>query len=398
MRKRSPLRNKEIILGVTGSVAAYKAVELVRRLKDEEAAVTVMMTAASLSFITPLSLELASGRKAITGLFDDPLAHVNIPGKADLFIMAPATANIIGKMAGGIADDALSSSWLAYTGKTIIAPAMNTRMYAHPALRKNLETLKSMGVIEIGPQAGVLACKEEGIGKLAQVQDIIEAARIALSEKDLSGKKVVVTAGPTREYIDPVRFISNPSSGKMGYALAKTAVRRGAEVVLVTGPSALDAPYGIKELVKVETTGQMRDAVMGHLASADILVMAAAPADFSPEMMREEKAEKSAICELKLKGTVDILAEAGRQSRRPFLAGFSAETGHMLERARRKMREKGADLMVFNDVSAPGAGFETETNRVVLIERDGNAEELPLMDKEDAAWAIFDKILALTRK
>jgi phosphopantothenoylcysteine decarboxylase/phosphopantothenate--cysteine ligase len=353
------------------------------------------MTSASLDFITPLSMELASGRRPLTGFLDEPLSHVKVPEGADLMVIAPATANIMGKMANGLADCLLSASYMAFRGKTMVAPAMNTRMYEHPAFRRNLETLKARGVIEVPPECGMLACGTEGRGRMASVECIVEAAIGALTGKDFEGRRVLVTAGPTREPIDPVRFISNHSSGKMGYALAKMAARRGAEVVLVSGPSALDPPWGLKDFMKVDSTGQMRDAVLGNAAACDMVIMAAAPADFTPEKPSDKKIAKTDCYYVKLKATHDILAELGRMSPRPFLVGFAAETGGELSGAKKKLEEKGADMIVFNDVTAEGAGFDTDTNRVTILDRDGAEKELPLMGKEDVANAVLDAVSAL---
>jgi phosphopantothenoylcysteine decarboxylase/phosphopantothenate--cysteine ligase len=397
-KKRSPLRNKSIIAGVTGSVAAYKAVELVRRLRDCEAEVEVIMTSASVNFITPLSLELASGKKTITGIFDDPLSHVQLPKRADLFIVAPATANIIGKFANGIADDILSATFLAYKGKTLIAPAMNTNMYEHPAVRRNLKILKEMGVIEIEPACGPLACGREGVGRMNDIEEIIQAAEALLAEKDLAGEKILITAGPTREYIDPVRFISNPSSGKMGYALAKAAIMRGAEVTLITGPSVIEPPKGLKDLIRVEKTEEMREAVLRIAPKSTILIMAAAPADFTPKEKAPFKVErKKGEIVLQLKATEDILAEVSHLKRKPFLIGFAAETGDNIVRARKKLKEKGLDMIVMNDVTSPGAGFEGDTNIITLIDKNGGEEKFPLMSKEECAGVVLDRVLVLKR-
>ncbi|MDA8168234.1 MAG: bifunctional phosphopantothenoylcysteine decarboxylase/phosphopantothenate--cysteine ligase CoaBC [Nitrospiraceae bacterium] len=395
VRKSSPLRNKKVLAGITGSVAAYKAVGLIRRLRDEEAEVVPVMTSASLNFITPLSIELAAGRRPVSSLWDEPLSHVDLTRSADLLIIAPATANTIGKMASGIADDLLSAAFLAYAGKkTIIAPAMNSNMYAHPAFKKNLRYLTGeLGVIEVCPECGPLACGTEGVGRMADVETILEAARSALAEKDLAGETVLVTAGPTREALDPVRFISNRSSGKMGFALARAALRRGAEVILVSGPASIAPPPGLREYVRVETTLQMRRAVLKHARQSTLLVMSAAPADFTPASPGDKKIEKTKLFDLKLKVTPDILSEVSKVKPRPFLIGFSAETGADVSRAKRKLREKGLDMIVFNNVLEEGAGFDCPTNKVVLIGKDGSAHGLPLMDKEDVADAVFDRFL-----
>ncbi len=395
MRKRSPLKNKRLLVGVTGSVAAYKAVEIVRRLKDEEADVRVAMTSASLNFITPLSLELASGAKPLTGLWEEPLAHVNLAAWAEFFIVAPATANTLGKLANGIADDLLSAFFLAWHGRTLIAPAMNPGMYTHDAFRKNLEFLRSIGVTEIAPETGALACGAEGVGRMAGIESIIEGARSAFIPRDLEGQSILVTAGPTREPLDPVRFISNRSSGKMGFALARAAASRGAAVTLVTGPTALTPPSGIEKLIRVETAKEMMGSVLKEAPSSRILVMAAAPADFTPESSSSEKIAKSGRYDLKLKATHDILLEVSRLKRRPFTVGFAAETGPLFERAQEKLRKKDLDMIIFNDVTKAGAGFDCDTNQVSIFGRDAHREDVPVMGKEELAHLLLDRIMVL---
>ena len=306
------LKNKSVLLGVTGGVAAYKAIDLVRRLREENASVTVIMTEAAGHFVTPLSLETASGNPVYSNLFSNPMAHITLPSRADVMVIAPATANIIGKFASGIADDLLSTCLLSYNGTVVLAPSMNWRMYENPAVRENLGKLLSRGIHQIGPERGSLACGEEGIGRLADVYDIVEAIKSAVSKKDLSKEKVLVTAGPTREYIDPVRFLSNRSSGKMGYALAKAAYRRGAEVTLISGPSHLIAPKGVC-FVPVETGEDMLKAVNKYAPSSTILLMSAAVSDFRPEERAPSKINKSAELLLKLVRTPDIISEAGEK-------------------------------------------------------------------------------------
>jgi phosphopantothenoylcysteine decarboxylase / phosphopantothenate---cysteine ligase len=389
------LKNKSVLLGVTGGVAAYKSVELARRLRDAEASVTIVMTEASQRFITPLSLEVASRNRVYSSLFDNPMAHISLPAEADLIIIAPATANSIAKFAQGIADDLLSTCFLAATGKKIIiAPAMNWRMYENPACQRNLDLLRSAGVIQVGPESGGLACGEEGVGRMAEVPEIIEAAISALCPKDLAGEKVVVTAGPTREHIDPVRFISNRSSGKMGFALARAAKNRGAAVTLITGPASLTPPGGIT-CIRIETAAEMLHAVKNQVSSgATILVMSAAVADFTPAGRSATKIEKKDLETLALHRTEDIITAIASCSRKPFIVGFAAETGPNLDRAARKMKEKGMDMVVFNDISAAGSGFDVDTNRVVMLDRTGN-EELDLMSKDDVADAIFNRLLKI---
>jgi phosphopantothenoylcysteine decarboxylase/phosphopantothenate--cysteine ligase len=386
------LKNKSILLGVSGGVAAYKAVELVRRLKDEGALVTVIMTGAATHFITPLSLEVASHNKVYTSLFDEPMTHINLPLKADVMLVAPATANIIAKFAHGIADDLLSTCFLSFQGKTLIAPSMNWKMFENRIFQENLQKLKSFGVIQVGPEKGNLACGEEGLGRLADIPDIIEAVTTAVTPKDLREEKIVVTAGPTREYIDPVRFISNRSSGKMGYALARAARDRGAAVTLISGPSSLQRPFGLK-FVKVDTSAEMMDAVTKETGDdTTVLIMSAAIADFRPQERSTTKMEKSDNMTLNLYETDDIISHITCRSKRPFVIGFAAETGNNIDRAEKKMQKKNMDMIVFNDVSEPGAGFEVDTNEVVIIDRKGKIAT-GILSKNSIADTVLDRFL-----
>lgn len=365
------LKNKSILLGVSGGVAAYKTVELVRRLKDEGASVTVIMTEAAGHFITPLSLEVASHNRVYNSLVKEPMAHIDLPSKADVMVIAPATANIIAKFAHGIADDLLSTCLLSYQGITVVAPSMNWKMYGNQIVQENLRKLKSLGVIQVGPVKGTLACGEEGLGRLSDIPDIVETVMTAVTRQDLSNEKIVVTAGPTREYIDPVRFISNRSSGKMGYALARAARDRGADVTLISGPSSLQRPFGLK-FVQVETSAEMLETVKKETGDdTTVLIMSAAVADFRPQEKSATKIEKSENTSLKLYKTDDIISHITCRGRRPFVIGFAAETGSDIDRAEKKMQEKNMDMIVFNDVSEPGVGFDVDTNRVVIIDRKG---------------------------
>lgn len=351
----------------------------------------MIMTDASRKFVTPLTFEAVSGNKVHTDTFQDALSHITLTAAADLMIIAPATANSIAKFACGIADDMLSTCFLSFRGKVIIAPAMNWRMYENRALRENLRALVSRGAVQAGPERGSLACGDEAVGRMSEVGEILEYARSALTRKDLSGKKIIVTAGPTREYLDPVRFLSNRSSGKMGFALAREALRRGAEVVLISGPSSL-APLRKAEFFAVETAEEMRKAVFENLKGSSAVIMAAAVSDFSPDTKDRRKKEKSDVLSLPLKKTPDILAEIGSMKKRPFLVGFAAETGACTDRARRKLLAKGADMIVFNDVDSPGSGFDVGTNQVTLIDKNGESP-FPLMPKDEVAGIILDRIV-----
>jgi phosphopantothenoylcysteine decarboxylase/phosphopantothenate--cysteine ligase len=386
------LKNKSILLGVSGGVAAYKAVELVRRLKDEGASVTVIMTGAAANFITPLSLEVASHNKVYSSLFEEPMAHIDLPSKADVFVIAPATANIIAKLAHGIADDLLSTCFLSYQGSMVIAPSMNWKMYENRIFQENLQKIKSLGILQVGPEKGSLACGEEGLGRLSDIQDIIDAVKSVLTGKDLSEEKIVVTAGPTREYIDPVRFISNRSSGKMGYALAKAARDRGAEVTLISGPSSLQKPFGLK-FVQVETSEEMLGAVEKETADdTTVLIMSAAVADFKPQERTSTKIEKNESMPLTLLKADDIISRITCRSKRPFVIGFAAETGSNVDRAEKKLQKKNMDMIVFNNVSEPGAGFEVDTNSVVIIDKKGKSVT-GLLSKDYVADAILDRLI-----
>ncbi|MGO9015719.1 MAG: bifunctional phosphopantothenoylcysteine decarboxylase/phosphopantothenate--cysteine ligase CoaBC [Dissulfurispiraceae bacterium] len=387
------LKGKSILLGITGSVAAYKAIDLIKILKQEGASVRVIMTEASKRFVTPLSVELAAGEHVYADMFEFPLSHVSLPSSAELFIVAPATANSISKYAQGIADDMLSTTLLAFNGKVIMAPAMNWRMYENQVFQKNLHYLTSLGVHFIGPERGPLACGEEGIGRMTDNEKILECAIAALTKQDLAGEQVLVTAGPTREYLDPVRYITNRSSGKMGYALARIARRRGAEVTLISGPVSITPPAGV-DIIFAESSEDMYRAVMDNIPMSTLFLMAAAVADFTPAESKNSKIEKKDKFSLNLLKTTDILEAVGKLRQRPFAAGFSAETGPRIDRARRKLTSKNIDMIVFNDVSSKDAGFDVDTNEVVIIDRE-RERKLPVMDKEDVAGAIFDRILEL---
>jgi len=391
--ERKVLKNKSILLGVTGGVAAYKAIDLTRRLREEGSSVTVVMTEAAKNFVTPLSLEVASQNRVCSDLYSTPMAHITLPAQADIMVIAPATANIIGKFAKGIADDLLSTSFLSYRGKVIIAPSMNWRMYEHPVFQGNLNSLLSIGVIQVGPEKGNLACGEEGMGRMADVSDIIETVKSALTQKDLLNEKILVTAGPTREYLDPVRFLSNRSSGKMGYAIAKAALRRGAEVTLISGYSSLHRPKGIK-FVSVETADDMLHAVNRELPSSTMLIMSAAVSDYMPAERAQEKFGKSGKLLLKISRTPDIISAVSKKKSRPFIIGFAAETGWKIENAKRKLKEKNMDMIVFNDVTEAGSGFDVDTNRVVIIDKEKEFE-LPLLSKDSVADAIFDRMIEI---
>jgi phosphopantothenoylcysteine decarboxylase/phosphopantothenate--cysteine ligase len=392
------LHNKRVILGITGGIAAYKAVELLRLLTKAGADVHVIMTRSAQEFVTPLTFQTLSANPVHTDLFnliaEQEIGHISLADRADLFLIAPATANCIGKIAGGIADDMLGTTVMATKAPVLIAPAMNVNMFTNPIYRMNERKLRRLGYLFVAPEKGALACGWEGEGKLAAPEVIFEAALAALTAKDLTGQTIMVTAGPTREELDPVRYISNHSSGKMGYAIARAASRRGARVILVSGPVNLPPPPCV-ELVAVGSAEEMRGAVMGRVDECDVVIKAAAVADYRPLERTARKVKKQADeLTLRLTRNPDILAELGSREERPFLVGFAAETNNMQAYATRKLREKNLDMIVANDVSQSDAGFNVETNRALLLFRDGRTMECPLMSKEGLANVILDQVVA----
>ncbi|MFQ5848496.1 MAG: bifunctional phosphopantothenoylcysteine decarboxylase/phosphopantothenate--cysteine ligase CoaBC [Candidatus Methylomirabilales bacterium] len=395
--KRS-LEEKEIILGVTGSIAAYKAVEVLRELTRRRAAVTVVMTQSAQQFVGPLTFETLSRRPVLTDLFtldyDQHIGHVAAGGRADLLLVAPATANTIAKFAHGLADDFLSNLYLSSTCPVVLAPAMDREMYAHPAVQENLTHLKARGVRVLEPEYGELASGLIGRGRLADLSAIFQAVEDLLGRaQDLTDETVLVTAGPTHEPLDPVRYLSNRSSGKMGFAIAKAARDRGAHVVLVTGPTSLPTPPGI-ERADVTTAEEMCQAVSGRLDTATILVMAAAVADYRPSARAPHKMKKQETVTVELLRNPDILAEAGRHKGSRILVGFAAETEDLLQNAQEKLQKKHLDLIVANDIRV---GFAGDTTRVTMLDCRGRVEELPELPKRDVAHRILDRVVALRR-
>ncbi|HEV7861070.1 MAG TPA: bifunctional phosphopantothenoylcysteine decarboxylase/phosphopantothenate--cysteine ligase CoaBC [Acidimicrobiia bacterium] len=390
------LAGRRIVLGVSGGIAAYKAVEICRRLVDAGAHVMPVLTAGATRFVGPLTFSALASEPARTSLFDgpEPIPHTRLGQNCDLVVVAPATARVIGHYAAGISNDLLTATLLATRAPVLVAPAMHTEMWEHPAVQDNLSVLRRRGVHIVDPESGRLAGGDVGAGRLADPARIVAAAAaiVAAVAGDLAGRRVLVTAGGTREAIDPVRFIGNRSSGKMGYAVAEAAARRGAEVILVTTVDR-PAPPGVSEVVRVETAAEMADAVFGRYAGVDVVVMAAAVADFRPKASAPEKIKKAGgPPEIVLEPTTDILAELGRKKSLQYLVGFAAETERLVEQAAAKMAAKQVDLMVANDVTAPGSGFEVDTNRAVLIAPDGTARELPQMPKIQLADAIWDRV------
>jgi phosphopantothenoylcysteine decarboxylase/phosphopantothenate--cysteine ligase len=389
---------KTVVLGISGGIAAYKCPDIVRRLKKNGMDVYCVMTQAATKFVTPLTFQSLSGNPVSVAMFDVPpvwdVEHIALAKRADVFVIAPATANTIAKMARGVADNMLTATVLATRAPVLLAPAMNDGMYQNSATQENLRILKARGVHMIGPEEGMLANGDVGCGRMSEPEDIAEAVLdMACDVKDFAGKRVLVTAGPTREPVDPVRYMSNRSSGKMGYALAREALRRGAQVTLVTGPSALKPPAGA-EVVRVETTEQMLDAVLAAFDQTDVVIKAAAPADYRAAVPAEHKLKKKEtgkILHLDLQSTPDILKALAARKRQQYIVGFAAETDDALTNAREKLDTKDLDCLVLNDVSMPGAGFEVDTNIVTIVHKTGTVE-LGLMSKNEVSARILDYV------
>lgn len=389
----------KIVLGVSGGIAAYKAPELVRRLQDIGADVRVVLTPNAARFVSPLSLAAVSNHGVIIDQWGDPekggVDHIEMAQWAELLLVAPATANIIAKLAVGIADDALSTYAIAHRSATMIAPAMNWSMLQHATVVQNLETLSARGVDMIDPESGRLAEGEDGPGRLADIPVIVARVKAHFAARDLEGQRVLVTAGPTREPIDPVRYLSNRSSGKMGYALADAARRRGATVTLISGPTSLPAPAGV-EMKRINTAEEMHRAVMNVAGNHQIVIKAAAVADFSPAEVSAQKIKKSNREELSLtlKRTPDILASLASVKPRPFIVAFAAETQSVEDNAREKLQRKGADLIVANDVSDLSIGFDADQNEVLIIGRDGSTTRIAKSSKAVVANRVLDAVVA----
>ncbi|MCS7186473.1 MAG: bifunctional phosphopantothenoylcysteine decarboxylase/phosphopantothenate--cysteine ligase CoaBC [Armatimonadetes bacterium] len=397
------LKGKTVLVGVSSSIAIFKACELVSQLRQRGATVHVLMTQNATKLVTPLTFHALSGNPVIVDLFEPKehsIQHVALADQADAFVIAPATANIIAKLANGIADDAVSTTALACRAPLIIAPAMETKMWEHPATQRNIQTLQERGAVIVEPEEGWLSSGKKGKGRLASIDKIIAAVEMALGMKrDLEGWKVLVTSGATREPIDRVRFISNPSSGKMGFAIAQVAKERGADVILVAGHTEVSPPEGI-EVVKVKTAREMIEAVMKYAGWFDVLVSAAAIADFTPKQTVEGKIGRgeTETLVLELEPTPDLLATVRQRCPTVFLVGFAAEVGEPTQRAIEKLRRKGLNLIVANDVSQPDSGFGVDTNRCIFISADGSIEPLPLLTKREVAERLWDKIKELRNR
>jgi phosphopantothenoylcysteine decarboxylase / phosphopantothenate---cysteine ligase len=393
----------KVALGVTGGIAAYKAAELVRLLQDRGLRVQVIMTRAAQEFVRPLTFAALSGEKVITDLFgagaeepniDSAVEHIAVAQAIDALVVAPATADVIAKFAHGEANDFLTTLFLATTAPVVVAPAMNVNMWDHPATKANIETLQKRGVIIVDPDSGYLACGMLGAGRLAANDKIVDATLRALNAiPDLAGETVLITAGGTREPIDPVRYIGNRSSGKMGYALTEAALRRGAKVILVSGPSALKPPANAT-FISIQTAAEMRNAVMSSLPEATIIIKAAAVSDFTVRQAAPEKIKRKGAITLELEPTADILAEVATQKNGRIVVGFAAETEHVLENARKKLQAKSLDAIVLNDVSQPGIGFDSERNAVTILTPNG-AENIPETSKWEVAHRVLDTVVKI---
>ena len=393
---------KTVVLGVTGGIACYKAVELVRLLVKAGHRVQVIMTRGALEFVTELTFQTLSGHPVATETFnltqESEIGHINLADSADLFVIAPATANIIGKIANGIADDLLTTVIMATQAPVVIAPAMNIHMYENPILQENLRKLGRVGYHILEPAEGFLACGYEGKGRLPDPEKIADEVERLLGKKDLVGERLLITAGPNREPLDPVGYLSNRSSGKMGYALARAAARRGAEVVLVSGPTALDCPAGVR-LIPVITAADMRDAMVKEFATATAVVMAAAVADYRPVVTADRKIKRGkGPIELRLEPNPDIVKELSQNKDGKVMIGFAAETEDLTANAARKLREKNLDMIIANNVAEAGSGFDGDTNIATILDSTGVSQSLPLMSKDELADRIYDHYLALKNR
>ncbi len=396
------LENKKIVLGITGGIAAYKAAELTRALIKAGAQVRVIMTKSAAEFITPLTLQTLSQGPVYTDMFvptdQYDMAHIALADWADAFVIAPATGNIIGKIASGIADDLLSTTIMAQNKPTLICPAMNDKMLTNPIVQDNIRKLRQFGYTVMESGVGELACKTSGSGRLPEIPEILNAVEFILAPKDFAGEKVLITAGPTEEPLDPVRFITNLSSGKMGYALAAAAHQRGAEVILISGPTKISPPP-VQKTIFVRTALEMYQAVMDHYHQATIIIKAAAVADYRPKTRAVEKIKKDkGLAGIDLVRNPDILAEIGAKRKKGILVGFAMETQDLLANARQKLLKKNVDMIVANSLREEGAGFQTDTNIITILDRNGKTVSLKKMTKTDAAHRILDYIKTLSPK
>lgn len=391
------LRNKEIIVGITGGIAAYKTAELVRELTKRGANVHVVMTKNAMEFVTPLTFQTLSGNPVVHEMFElfagSKIGHIALSDIADQMVIAPATANIIGKIANGIADDFLTTMVMATTVPILFVPSMNTKMWGSPMVEANITKLKDTGYEFMEPASGDLACGTSGKGRMPPVEEVLEKMEDIFTEKDLTNERIMVTAGPTTEYIDPVRCITNKSSGKMGYSIAKIAKRRGAEVILISGKTYVPPPRTDMHIIEVETACEMRDAVMEHYRSCSVIIKAAAVADFKCRNENCQKIKKkgdSSIMNLELEKNPDIIGELGKIKEQRVLIGFAAETENVFDHAAEKLKKKNLDIIIANNVAQPGIGFGSDNNEVTIIEAAGSAKHVPLLNKDEIAHIILD--------
>lgn len=395
------LKDKTVVIGVSGGIAVYKTLDVISRLRKLGVNVNVIMTKSATEFVTPLSFQSLSQNYVVCDMFEDPktwdVEHISLAKRADVFLIAPATANVIGKIANGIADDMLTTTVMATKAKVLIAPAMNTNMYENPILQRHINTLKELGYNFVEPESGRLACGDTGKGKLASPETIVdEVVKLLSKDQDLKGKSIIVTAGPTVESIDPMRYITNRSTGKMGYSIAKEAIERGADVTLITGPTNLTPPQNLKKLVKIESAKDMYEAVLENLDENDVVIKSAAVADYKPKNYSNKKIKKSDDdLVIELDRNKDIAQEIGKIKNNKILVGFAAETNDLIENASLKIKKKNLDFIVANDLTKEGAGFGVDTNIVKIIDKEGNITEYPKMKKEEVANIILDKIKEL---
>ena len=396
------LKGKKIVLGITGGIAAYKAAELTRALIKEGAQVRVIMTKNASEFISPLTLQTLSNNIVYTEMYlpteQYDMSHIALAEFADAFVIAPATGNIIGKLASGIADDLLSTTIMAADKPTLICPAMNDKMLANPIVQENINKLRNYKYVIMKSGVGELACKTQGAGRLPEIPEIVEEIEKLLTPQNLAGQRILITAGPTEEPLDPVRFITNLSSGKMGYALAKVAHRHGAKVTLITGPTNLSLPL-VENIIKVRTAQEMYKAVIDNYKKSTVIIKAAAVADYRPKVFVKEKIKKDdKTRSIELEINPDIIAEIGQNKKNIVLVGFAMETKDLLANAREKLKKKNMDLIVANSLREEGAGFQTDTNKITIIDREGDLQSLPVMTKIEAAEKILERVEELLKK
>lgn len=398
------LKEKTVVIGVSGGIAVYKICDVVSRLKKLGLNVHVIMTKSSTEFVAPLTFQTLSQNYVVTDMFENPktwdVEHISLAKKADLFLVAPATANVIGKISNGIADDMLTTTIMATKAKILFASAMNTNMYENPIVQKNIKTLRDLGYNFVEPESGRLACGDIGSGKLASPEVIVnEIVNLLNVEKDLEGKNIVITAGPTVERIDPVRYITNRSTGKMGYAIAKSAVERGANVTLISGPTKLNPPVGLKKFIQIESANDMYEAVANNMDESDVIIKSAAVADYKPKNVADKKLKKKdEDLFIELSRNKDIAQEIGKIKNDKVLVGFAAETNDLIENAKGKVQKKNLDFIVANDLTQDGAGFGVDTNIVKIIDKEGKIDQYPKMSKDEVANVILDKVKTILKK